>query len=183
MFKFFNKKPNLTVGKLIRTIREIRLSNAIIEEPEYMSALGYNKIIVKLNKVNIIDIIKIDSSTQEEEHNVEIELIDDKSNELIVYKSPILYVREKNFGKLLIKANDELSCCKILIKNDVVKWSIKGNWCEYIVSKINELELEINNQKFKAETEKIKREEQIIREKSDKVKNFNRLFKEQLNIK
>ena len=75
MFKFFNKKPNLTVGKLIRTIREIRLSNAIIEEPEYMSALGYNKIIVKLNKVNIIDIIKIDSSTQEEEHNVEIELI------------------------------------------------------------------------------------------------------------
>ncbi len=79
---------------------------------------------------------------------------------------------------MLIKANDELSCCKVLIKNDVVKWSIKGNWCGYIVSKINELELEINNHKFKLETEKVKREERIIREKSDKVKNFNRLFKE-----
>ncbi len=104
MFKFINKKPNLTVDKLIRTIREIRLSNAIIEEPEYMIALGYNKIIVKLDKVNIIDIIKSDSSLQEEEHNVEIELIDDKSNVLTVYKSPILYVREKNSGKLVNKS-------------------------------------------------------------------------------
>lgn len=180
MFKFISKKSNLTVCKLIRTIRDIRLSNAIIEEPEYMIDLGYNKIIVKLDKVNIIDITKSDSSLQEEEHNIEIQLIDDKSNELIVYKSPTLYVREKNSGKLLIKANDELSCCKVIIKNDVVKWSIKGNWCEYIACKINELELEINNQKFKSETEKIKRDERIVREKSDKVKRFNSLFKEYL---
>jgi|GEM_PF-7069040 len=179
MFKFISKKPNLTVDKLIRTIRDIRLSNAIIEEPEYMSASGYSKIIVKLDKVNIIDIIKIDSSSKEEEHNVEIELIDDKSNELIVYKSPIVYVREENSGKLLMKANDEYSCGKILIKNNVVKWDIKGNWCEYIASQINQLELEINSKKFKNETEKIKREEEIIREKSDKVKNFNSLFKEE----
>lgn len=178
MFKFINKKPNLTVDKLIRTIREIRLSNANIEEPEYMVALGYKKIIVKLDKVNIIDLVKSDSSLQEEEHNVEIELIDDKSNVLTVYKSPILYVREKNSGKLLIKANDELSCCKVLIKNDAIKWTIKGTWCRYIISKINELEMEINNCKFKLETEKVKREDQIIREKSDKVNNFNRLFKE-----
>jgi len=180
MFKFISKKPkdSFTVGKLIRTIRDIRCSNAIIEEPEYMIGQGYNKIIVKLDKVNIIDIMKTDSSLQEEEHNIEIQLIDDKSNELLVYKSPTLYVREKNFGKLLIKANDELSCCKILIKNDLVKWSIKGNWCEYISRKINELELEINNHKFKAETEKIKRDEEIVTEKRDKVKRFNSLFKQ-----
>jgi hypothetical protein len=178
MFEFFSKKPNLTVAKLIRTLRDIRLSNAIVEDQEYMIALGYNKMVVKLDKVNIIDITKINSSLQEEEHNVEIKLIDDKSNELTVYKPPILYVREKNSGKLLIKANDELSCCKVIIKNDLVKWMIKGNWCGYIVTKIDELELEINNQKIKIETEKVKREERIIKEKRDKVNNFNCLFKE-----
>ncbi|MGH4051991.1 MAG: hypothetical protein ACREVX_11705 [Clostridium sp.] len=97
---------------------------------------------------------KPDSFLQEE-HNIEIQLIDHKLNELIVYKSPTLYLREKNSGKLLIKAKDEFSCCKIVIKNDLVKWSIKGNWCEYIACKINELEVEINNRKFKSETEKI----------------------------
>lgn len=177
MFKFINKKPNLTVDKLIRTIRDIRLSNAIIEEPDYKRDLGYNKIIVKLDKVNIIDIINIDSFSKEEEHNVEIELID-KPNELIVYKSPTIYVKEGNLGKLLIKANDEYSRDKILIKNDVVKWAIKGNWCDYIVSQINELDLEIKSQKIKCENEKIKKDEEIIKEKSDKVKNFNNLFRD-----
>ena len=179
MFKFIRKKKNdkLTVAKLIRTLRDIRLSNAIIEEPEYMSAKGYNKIILKLDKVNIIDIIKINLPSKEEEHDVEIELID-KSNELIVYKSPTVYVKEEDSGKLLIEVNEEFSLGKTKIKNNVVKWSIKGNWCEYILSKVNELELEINRQKLRNETEKIKREEEVIREKSDKVRNFNNLFKE-----
>lgn len=179
MFKFISKKNNnnLTVAKLIRTIKDIRLSNAIIEEPEYMSSLGYNKIIVKLDKVNIIDIIKIKSSSKQEEHNVEIELID-KANELTVYKSPTIYVSEEDSGKFLIEVDEEFSLDRTAIKNKVVKWSIKGNWCEYILSKVNELELEINTQKLKNETEKIEREENVIREKSDKVKRFNSLFKE-----
>ena len=178
MFKFISRKPNLTVDRLIRTIRDIRLSNAIIEESEYMSGLGYNKVIVKLDKVNIIDIIKIDSSSKEEQHNVEIKLIDDNLSVLSVYKSPTIYVREENYGKLLIKANVDYSCLKTSIKNNVVKWSIKGNWCDYIVSEINGLELEINSRKFKRETEEKKREEEIKKEKSDKVKSFNSLFKE-----
>ncbi|MGH4051409.1 MAG: hypothetical protein ACREVX_08640 [Clostridium sp.] len=176
MFKFINKKPSLKVDKLIRTIRDIKLSNAIIEESDYMTDSGYNKIIVKLDKVNIIDIIKIDSFSKEEEHNIEIEL-EDNSNKLIVYKSPPVYVSEENNGRLLIKDNDMYLFNRSLIKNDVVKWIIKGNWCKYIVFKINELELEIESLKLKQKTEGIKREEKLIREKSNKVKNFNNLFK------
>lgn len=177
MLSFFKNKTDLKIGKLVRVIKYANLCNVDIEECDSMHDLNINIIMIKFENIVIKDMIKKCSFSGDEEHNIEIKILD-KTHELVVYKSPIIYANNSSYEKLRISLN-KYNYNKVDADKENVKWIYNGEWCNFIVSKIEELDLKIKNEKLEQSMEKKRREEEVQRITNDKIEHFNDIFRKE----
>lgn len=144
MFEKRNKKNTLKINDLIKVVREAHLSNANVEERNEYNYDNAKEFKIKFEKFEIIDLVKFNGFSEEEVHNIEINLRDGEKG-MNVYKSQeIVFYDNKYEGESRVYSSGRED-----IKSKKVEWSCEGNWCSYIVDEINNLELEIENIKLK----------------------------------
>lgn len=169
MFGKSKKKNILKINDLVKFVREAHLINANIVKEDYY--LDYTRLIIEFEKFDIIDLVKINGFSEEEEHNIEIKL-KDGTESITVYKSPEIFVRiDSFFGEQKVYYSSSAN-----MKDEKVEWSHKGNWGTCITEKINTLVLEIDDAKSKLRTADINEKKSKIEEQNKMLNRFNNLF-------
>lgn len=177
MFGLVNNSTNLPIRRLIMVLKNLYKYDLGIKKEDVYDFPDYKGYDAIFDNVKISDLVITESSSDEQEHHITITVFD-KSQELTVYKSPIIYVDDNSKHPDIYTKKDCFPVDRKSVRYKSIKWAHKGEWCTYIVSKIKELERKINDKEQGEKTKKIQQREDNKKVANNKITHFKDLFKE-----
>lgn len=148
-------RDNLTLNKIIMVMKEI--NDTDLQDVDFYIQDVFSSIdtVLKLDNLEIMLKQRKDSNVS----NILITLVNNQTR-ICVYKSDYYSFKKDNASNyLLLKEHDyyrRYGVASVWDKNIAIDWKYTGEWCNYVSSKISELEFKILLKREDAEKKRLK---------------------------